>query len=137
MKTILVKLQILLLLVSGSLLTFVGISVLVSPAGFYESSNIDIGANVSLLNELKAPAGLLLVAGLFMIAAIFVKGKSIIALQLATLIYLSYAATRMLSMVADGVPASGLVMATALEAGVGLACLMALWAGRASQVKLL
>ena len=81
---------------------------------------------MSLLNELKAPAGLLLAAGLFMIGAIFVRGQADTALWLAALIYLSYAGSRFVSMAFDGAPAAGLVQAAALEGVVGVACLAVL-----------
>lgn len=111
---------------SGALLKLVGTSIILSPADFYGSKCIDLGANVSLLNELKAPAGLLLAAGTFMIGAIFVRGRTDAALCLAALIYLSYAVSRSVRMAFDGVPATGLVLATALEATIGLTCLMVL-----------
>jgi len=130
MKTKLAKTQMTLLLVSGALLILVGTLIIVSPADFYASNSIDLGANVSLLNELKAPAGLLLAAGVFMISAIFMRSKTDVALWLAALVYLSYAISRSASMAFDGVPATGLVMATALEATIGLTCLVVLLVGR-------
>lgn len=132
MKTKLAKVQIALLLVSGTLLILIGTFIIVSPIYFYGSNNIDLGANVSLLNELKAPAGLLLAAGFYIISAIFVRSKTDTALRLAALIYLSYAVSRFVSMAFDGVPASGLVMATALEAIIGLTCLLVLLVSRTS-----
>ena len=126
MKTKLVKTQKALLLVAGALLILVSIFILASPADFYASNSIELGANVSLLNELKAPAGLLLAAGLFMIGAIFVHSHADTALWLAALIYLSYAGSRFVSMAFDGVPATGLVRAAALEGIVGVACLAVL-----------
>lgn len=130
MKNKLVKTQMVILLVSGALLILVSTSIIVSPTDFYAANSIEIGANASLLNELKAPAGFLLAAGMFMIIATVVRSKSKVALRLAALIYLSYAVTRSVSMVFDGVPASGLVMATALEATIGLTCLLVLLIGR-------
>lgn len=130
MNNRLAKTQLVLLLVSGAPLLLVGTSIIISPTDFYAANNIQLGANASLLNELKAPAGLLVAAGMFMIIAIFVRSKSKVALRLASLIYLSYAATRCLSMVIDGVPASGLIMATALEATIGLTCLLVLLVSR-------
>ena len=126
MKTKLAKTQKALLLVAGALLILVSIYILASPADFYASNNIELGANVSLLNELKAPAGLLLAAGLFMIGAIFVRSQADTALRLAALIYLSYAGSRFVSMAFDGVPVAGLVQAAALEGIVGMACLVVL-----------
>jgi hypothetical protein len=126
MKMKLAKTQKALLLVSGALLILVGTFIFASPVDFYASNNIELGPNVSLLNELKAPAGLLLAAGVFMIGAIFVRSQADTALWLAALIYLSYAVSRSASMAFDGIPAAGLVQAAALEGIVGLACLVVL-----------
>ncbi|MGQ7848091.1 DUF4345 domain-containing protein [Granulosicoccus sp. 3-233] len=118
------KTRIVMLLLSGSLLVLVGASILVSPVAFFAHNRIELGANISLLNELKAPAGLLLVAGLFMIATVFRRSQADVALRLAALIYLSYALTRGLSLMIDGMPASGLVQAMALEGAIGLSCML-------------
>lgn len=130
MKTKLAKTQKVLLLLSGGLLILVGVYILLSPVDFYASNQIELGANVSLLNELKAPAGLLLAAGVFMIGAIFARRQADTALWLATLIYLSYAVSRSVSMAIDGIPAVGLIQAAALEAILGVACLAVLMARR-------
>ena len=115
-----------LLLVAGSLLILVGGFILGAPTEFYASNGIELGADPSLRNELKAPAGLLLVAGVAMIVAVFVRGQADAALWLAALIYLSYAGARVASMALDGMPAAGLVQAAALEGIVGAACLAVL-----------
>ena len=112
-----------LLLVAGSLLLLIGGFILGAPIEFYASNGIELGTDPSLRNELKAPAGLLLVAGIAMIVAVFVRGQADAALWLAALIYLSYAGSRVASMALDGMPAAGLVQAAALEAILGLACL--------------
>ena len=122
MNTKLAKTRKALLLVAGALLILVGTFILASPLDFYASNDIELGASVSLLNELKAPAGLLLAAGLFILGAIFVRSQTDTALWLAALIYLSYGVSRFASMIVDGVPAAGLVQAAALELTVGLAC---------------
>ncbi|MBX2838835.1 MAG: DUF4345 domain-containing protein [Gammaproteobacteria bacterium] len=123
MKAKLKILQIPLLILSGAILILISTSIILSPTDFYGSYNIDLGMNVSLLNELKAPAGLLLAAGLFMISATFIRSRVDTALKLAALIYLSYSASRVVSMLLDGVPASGLITAAALEVLIGLACI--------------
>ena len=115
-----------LLLVAGALLSLIAIMIIASPVSFYAANDIELGSSVSLLNELKAPAGVLLVAGLFMLAAVFVRRLADTATGLGALIYLSYAASRGISMALDGAPAAGLVQAAALEAAIGLACLAAL-----------
>ena len=123
MNNRLMKTGIALLLVAGSLLLLIGGFILGAPIEFYASNGIELGADPSLRNELKAPAGLLLVAGIAMIVAVLVRGHADAALWLAALIYLSYAGSRVASMALDGMPAAGLVQAAALEAILGLACL--------------
>jgi len=126
MNTKLAKTRKALLLVAGALLILVSTFILASPLDFYASNDIELGASVSLLNELKAPAGLLLAAGLFILGAIFVRSQTDTALWLAALIYLSYGVSRFASMIVDGVPVAGLVQAATLELTVGLACAVVL-----------
>ena len=123
MKPKLAKTQTALLLVAGSVLILVGGFILGSPADFYASNGIDLGSNISLLNELKAPAGFLLASGVFIIAATFIHRQADIALSLATLLYLSYAISRFISMIFDGVPAESILQAAILEVLIGMACL--------------
>jgi hypothetical protein len=118
--------QRILLGMAGSLLILVATRILATPVAFFGSNAIDLGSNVSLINELKAPAGLLLASGVFMVGAAFNRARADTATWLASLIYLSYAASRLVSMAVDGVPAAGLVQAMALEAAIGLACLAVL-----------
>ncbi len=118
------------LLIAGSLLILIAAFITTSPVAFYASNEIELGANVSLLNELKAPAGFLLVAGIFMVVAVFIRSLATTAMLLGAMIYLSYAAARFISVGVDGLPAEGLVQAAALEAVIGAACL-ALLAQRA------
>jgi len=132
MKMKLVKTQKLLLFIAGALLILIGMYISTSPVDFYASNSIAVGSNVSLINELKAPAGFLLAAGLFIVSAIFVQRLSDTAMSLAALIYLSYAASRFASMMVDGVPTAGLIQAAALETAVGLACLAVLLIRQAS-----
>ncbi len=119
------------LLLAGSLLILIAAFISTSPAAFYAANEIELGTNVSLLNELKAPAGFLLVAGAFMIVAVFVRSFVTTAMLLGAMIYLSYAAARLVSIGVDGLPAPGLVQAAALEAVIGLACLALLLVRRA------
>lgn len=114
------------LLVSGTVLILIGSAITVMPETFYASSQISIGESINLLNELKAPAILLLVSGAFLITALFTGRRMNTALGLGALIYLSYAVSRLLSMVVDGAPESSLLTAAAIEAVLGMACLLAL-----------
>ena len=126
MKTLPILMEKLTLLLAGIVLLAVAGFILVSPAEFYAASAIDVGTDASLLNELKAPAGLLLVTGVLMLAAIWLHGLTRPALWMGCLVYLSYALSRGISMVADGLPADGLVQAAILESLFGLACIATL-----------
>jgi hypothetical protein len=70
-----------LLLASGLIAAGITAMILFAPNVFYGGYGIEIGANVSLVNELKAPAGLLLLAGLLMLAGVFRQEFAIPALQ--------------------------------------------------------
>ena len=123
--------QPMLLLTAGGLLVLIAMYILISPVDFYAANDIALGANPSLRNELKAPAGFLLAAGTLVLAAVVVSSLVDTALLLAAVTYLSYAAARYASMLTDGMPAAGLVQAAALEAIIGFTCLAALLVRRA------
>lgn len=118
------------LLLSGALLLFIGGAILTTPISFYASNHIELGGNTNLISELKAPAGFLLLAGGFMISALFIRRYENLATCLAAVIYLSYALSRAASFVIDGIPASGLIQATIVETVLGVSCVMVLAAHR-------
>ena len=97
-----------LLLASGLLAAGIAATILFAPDAFYTAYGIDIGSNVNLANELKAPAGLLLVAGLLMLTGVFRAELAVLSLTTATVIYLSYGLSRLFSMATDGFRMAGL-----------------------------
>jgi len=113
-----------LLLTSGLLAAGIATAILFAPDAFYAGYGIDTGSNVSLANELKAPAGMLLITGLLMLAGVVRTELTVASLGTASLIYLSYGLSRLLSMAIDGIPHSGLVSAAVLELAIGLICLL-------------
>jgi len=115
-----------LLLASGLIAAGIATTILIAPDAFYQGYGIDISTNVSLANELKAPAGALLLAGFLMMAGVFKVGLTIPSLGIAAAVYLSYGLSRILSMAIDGAPHSGLVSAAAIEVVVGAVCLVVL-----------
>jgi len=115
-----------LLLASGLLATGIAATILFAPDAFYASYGIDIGSNVGLTNELKAPAGVLLTAGLLMLTGAIRAELAVLSLATATVIYLSYGLSRLLSMAIDGVPNSALVTAAVLEIAIGVFCFLGL-----------
>lgn len=123
-----------LLLASGLIAAGIAATILFAPDAFYRGYGIDIGSNVSLANELKAPAGALLIGGLLMLAGVFRSEFVIPSLATATAIYLSYGLSRFLSMAIDGVPHSGLVSAAVLEIAIGAICFLDLTRHRKTNV---
>ena len=113
-----------LLLASGLLATGIAATILVAPDPFYAGYGIDISTNASLANELKAPAGTLLIAGLLMLVGVVRFEFAATSLAVASVIYLSYGLSRLLSFGIDGVPHSALVSAAILELVLGAVCLL-------------
>lgn len=113
-----------LLFVSGVIAVGIALTILLAPRVFYGTYGIDIGANVSLTNELKAPASLLLFSGLAMLAGFFKSEFTSLSLVTGAVVYLSYGMSRVLSIAMDGVPHSGLVSAALFEIVIGAVCVL-------------
>jgi len=114
------------LLLSGLIAAGIGGAILFLPESFHALNGIDLGGQVSLLSEVRAPGGALLVCGLLIISGAFFAGLTFTSALLSALLYLSYGVARIVSMSVDGIPATGLVQATMLELTIGLVCLFAL-----------
>jgi len=123
------------LIISGLIASGIGVAILFYPVAFYATYGIDIGGNVSLLNEIRAPGGALLASGILIISGAFVDKLAFTATVVSTLLYLSYGLSRMMSIAIDGMPVEGLVQAAALEIVTGLACIFALVKYRGKQRK--
>lgn len=115
------------LCVTGGIAVLIGVSILRSPATFYALNHIDLGSNVNLLSEVRAPAGFLLTSGLLIAAGAFVAQLTFTSTLLATLLYLSYGLSRLVGMAIDGIPDPSLVQADGIEIGLGLLCLVCLY----------
>ena len=116
----------LVLLIAGIVAIGIAATILFAPEGFYAAYGIELAGNTNLTNELKAPAGVLLVAGLLMLAGVFRAQLTNVSLTAATAIYLPYGLSRLLSFALDGIPNSALVSAAIFEIAVGAVCLLAL-----------
>ena len=115
-----------LLIVSGLLLFIVGTGILFLPHGFYESNGTILGSEPSLLSEVRASGGLLLVCGIVVLIAAFRSSMRRQALALSALVFLAYGLARLASMVLDGMPSSSLVISTGIEILVGALCVLEL-----------
>lgn len=114
------------LAVAGFIALAVGAGILFVPQAFHASAGIDLGDDVRLLNEMRAPGGAILVCGLFVIAGAFRARLAFSATMLAFVLYTAFGLSRLVSMAFDGLPGSALVQITILELAVGLICGLAL-----------
>lgn len=114
------------LLVSGFIAAGIGGAILFVPVGFHALNSIELGSNISLLSEVRAPGGALLACGLLIMGGAFIDRLRFTAIVLAALLYLSYGLSRILSMALDGMPGPNLMQATILELILGLVCAWAL-----------
>jgi hypothetical protein len=112
------------LIVSGLVATTIGMLIVAQPMAFYAENGIDLSGQTSLLNETRASAGFLLASGLLILSGAFVSKLTFTSLVVSVVLYLAYGLARVLSLVVDGGPAQGLVLAMVLELGIGL---VALW----------
>ncbi|WP_456787112.1 DUF4345 domain-containing protein [Cellulomonas sp. P5_C5] len=115
-----------LLIVAGAVAVVIGAAVLLTPVAFSESYGIVLGADPDALSERRAPGAGLLVIGALLVAGAFVARLRFTALLVGALVYLAYGLARVLSLVADGRPSDGLLVAGVVELALGAACLVAL-----------
>jgi len=121
-----------LLLVAGLIGATIGASLLLNPVAFQASTGITLPPNPSLLSEVRAPGGALLVGNLLIAAGALVQRMTLPSTVLACWLYLSYGLSRVLGMLIDGVPETLLVQATLVELLIGGACAFALLKQRES-----
>lgn len=115
-----------LLIVCGLVAVGVGLGLFFNPIGFERSYGIIVEDSASALSEIRAPGAALIAAGLLMISGAFVRRLTFTALVAATLGFVSYGAARVFSLIVDGRPDDGLILAAAAEITLGVASLIAL-----------
>jgi len=112
--------------VSGIILIGIGMALLFTPHSFAASNGIVLDNDASLLSEVRAPGGLLLISGVIVLVGAIRHHLLQTSLALAALIYGSYGLSRLWSMVSDGLPSSTLTQAAVLELILGALSLAAL-----------
>ena len=111
---------------SGLILIGIGTAVLFEPTSFAASNGIVLDRNPSLLSEIRAPGGMLLISGVIILLGAIRQNIMRLSLGLAALVYGSYGLSRMWSMVSDGLPSATLTQAAVLELVLGALSLVAL-----------
>lgn len=114
------KLVKVLLVIAGMIGIAIGGALLFDPVAFEASAGISLGENINLLSEVRAPGGALLAGGILILLGAFISKLTHTSVVLASLFYLSYGFSRILSMIIDGVPNTSLVMATVIEIIIGI-----------------
>lgn len=115
-----------LMLVGGLVLLGVGGGILFAPGVFYGTYDIDLFAQTGLYSEVRANGATLLIAGTLMLASLFRHEIPSGIILVGAVIYLPHGLGRLFSMLADGLPASGLIIAAVAELLLGLLLLRAL-----------
>ena len=121
------------LFLSACVAVAIAATILVAPDAFYAGYGIEVGGNPTLANELKAPAGALLLAGLLMFAGAIRLRYAVVSLATAAAVYSSYGLGRVISIAVDGLPHSGMISAAGIEIAIGAVCLLTLSQVRRSE----
>lgn len=111
------------LILSGALASAIGAALLATPKAFFELSNISLPDDPGMMSEIRAPGALLLALGGKILLGLSGKSRAREAMTISAVLYLSYGAARLASIVLDGVPEAGLLAAMGIEFGLGFLAL--------------
>lgn len=98
----------LLLLIAGAFSLF-------NPIGFTARNGVDIAGEISALNDYRAAGGVMLGSAIVILLGIIHSRMTFTSTVVAIMAHLAIAAGRLLSFIADGTPAKGLVAAMIVE----------------------
>jgi hypothetical protein len=115
------RFQSLVLGTAGVLAAGIGTALTVAPAAFLAGSGIALGADPSLLSELRAPGAGLAVLGAVMLAGLRRPALRPMALIAAAIVYLGYPLGRLVGIAMDGLPSGEILAALAVEIAVAFA----------------
>ncbi|MCI5074391.1 DUF4345 domain-containing protein [Oricola sp.] len=93
----------------------IGGFILTAPQAFYAGYGITLGADPTLLSEIRAPAACLFGLGLLMLAGLVRPTWTHPAIAAAFVVFLAFPAGRVVGLIVDGVPAGGILAALAVE----------------------
>ena len=121
------------LFLSGLIATGIGASILLDPVTFHGASGIKLADDINLLNEMRAAGGALMAIGVLIILGCFIARLTYTATLVASLMYLAYGFSRVLSFGFDGLPNAALIQVAVLELVIGALCIFCLLKYRAQQ----
>lgn len=108
-----------LLFLSGLLATAIGAGLLFTPLSFHAANGIHVDADASLLSELRAPGGVLLLAGVGMLGGAFARSLTRAATIAGAAVFSTYGLARLVGLALDGTPGAGILAAAAIELVLG------------------
>ena len=111
------------LMVAGLIGFSVGVGQLFFPVAFEASSGVSLGADISLLSEIRSAGGSLFLLGILITVGAFKRSLTKHALFLAATLYLGYGFSRLYAFFVDGIPNQLFVIVTSAEIGIGLLAL--------------
>lgn len=103
------------LTLSGLMLLFIGGFIASTPSAYLLQFNPETQASISFLSELRAIGTGLLGVGLMATLSLFIPKLRIITLGASTIVFSSYFLGRMVSLIVDGMPNSGILIASIIE----------------------
>ncbi len=115
-----------LLTVSGALLIYIAIALLFLPAAFYESHGVTLSQDPGLMSEVRAPGGMLLIAGFIIGWGSFRHCMARLSRRISAIVYGGYGVSRLISLALDGAPSQALMTAMVIELVLAGLALMAL-----------
>ncbi|UYQ74011.1 DUF4345 domain-containing protein [Pelagibacterium flavum] len=127
------RLETIYLLAAGAVALLIGLGMVALPDPFYAGYGIDPAASTDLANELRSPGLWFVLVGATMGLGPFRPGLGRIALGIAAAFYLSYAAARGVSLVLDGLPGSGMLLAMMSELLLGTIGALLVWRRRSTR----
>lgn len=117
MKTLL--LQRVYLCLSGLVALAIGATLLFRPELLHAGHGVDVRANASLASEVRAPGAALLGLGVLVLSGAASPTRARMATTVSAVVYLTYGLGRLVSLAADGAPSPDLIVAMAVEFGIG------------------
>ena len=114
------------LFIAGLMFIGVGLATMLIPVGFVARNGVDISGQITLLNDYRGSGGVILGSGILIMLGVFYSKMRYTSTLLASVLYISFAIGRAISIAMDGMPAEGLVKATVVELIVGFAATFAL-----------
>ena len=107
---------IIILSLSGLLLTLVGLLRLTKPVNTYlKNSGITIPNDVNLLNEIRGVSAVMLSSGIIILLGTFINQIRIFSLVIAILVFIGFGIGRIISVMVDGKPNKQIIQGLIFE----------------------